>query len=360
MIIYKSIENFNKLLSNEYGNKIFNFDNGEDFIPDLKPNEISIGGGGAKGGKPPAKQDKKDAKPVKKDDKKGKKDNKDLQENAPNVDPELQIKELMKIIAEKIYKNQRIIPNSVYWFKLHLYHLTNLYKMNRFKDCLYIINKIIKNSQKINDTYFFIRAKEIEIMIYVQQYDIMKAQKSYDEILQRGKTNFINDYELCVFYGNFAEYQFIEKNYELALNLIKFARNILWEKYASFNYLIQPQTIFSEKNINNLYIDKEMMNKLIDKETNISAKIGNAKKDPKSGGGDNSGQLLIDYFSTEQIFENPNYDKDNYSIPKIEYQKDTFENIYYKYTELICKIDLKYVYFQICNPQKNNEINTQN
>ena len=188
MIIYKSIENFNKLLSNEYGNKIFNFDNGEDFIPDLKPNEISIGGGGAKGGKPPAKQDKKDAKPVKKDDKKGKKDNKDLQENAPNVDPELQIKELMKIIAEKIYKNQRIIPNSVYWFKLHLYHLTNLYKMNRFKDCLYIINKIIKNSQKINDTYFFIRAKEIEIMIYVQQYDIMKAQKSYDEILQRGNT----------------------------------------------------------------------------------------------------------------------------------------------------------------------------
>ena len=359
MIIYKSIENFNKLLSNEYGNKIFNFDNGEDFIPDLKPNEISIGGGGAKGGKPPAKQDKKDAKPVKKDDKKGKKDNKDLQENAPNVDPELQIKELMKIIAEKIYKNQRIIPNSVYWFKLHLYHLTNLYKMNRFKDCLYIINKIIKNSQKINDTYFFIRAKEIEIMIYVQQYDIMKAQKSYDEILQRGKTNFINDYELCVFYGNFAEYQFIEKNYELALNLIKFARNILWEKYASFNYLIQPQTIFSEKNINNLYIDKEMMNKLIDKETNISAKIGNAKKDPKSGGGDNSGQLLIDYFSTEQIFENPNYDKDNYSIPKIEYQKDTFENIYYKYTELICKIDLKYVYFQTCNPQKNNEINIQ-
>ena len=101
------------------------------------------------------------------------------------------------------------------------------------------------------------------------------------------------------------------------------------------------------------------MNKLIDKETNISAKIGNAKKDPKSGGGDNSGQLLIDYFSTEQIFENPNYDKDNYSIPKIEYQKDTFENIYYKYTELICKIDLKYVYFQICNPQKNNEINIQ-
>ena len=357
MIIYKSIENFNKLLSTEYGNKIFNFDNGEDFIPDLKPNEVNIGGGGAKGGKAPAKQEKKDAK-AKKDDKKGKKDNKEKEENIPNVDPELQIKELMKLIAEKIYKNQRIIPNSVYWFKLHFYHLTNLYKMNRFKDCLYIINKIIKNSQKINDTYFFIRAKEIEIMIYVQQYDIMKAQKSYEEILQRGKTNFINDYELCIFYGNFAEYQFIEKNYELALNLIKFARNILWEKYASFNYLIQPQTIFTEKNINNLFIDKEMMNKLIDKETNISAKIGNAKKDPKSGG-DNTGQLLIDYFSTENIFENPNYDKENYSKPKIEYQKDTFENIYYKYTELICKIDLKYVYFQICNPQKNNEINIQ-
>ena len=95
---------------------------------------------------------------------------------------------MIKLIAEKIYKNQRIIPNSVYWFKLHFYHLINLYKMNRFKDCLYIIEKILKNSQKINDTYFFTRAKELEIMIYVQQYDISKAQKSYDDILSRGKT----------------------------------------------------------------------------------------------------------------------------------------------------------------------------
>ena len=48
--------------------------------------------------------------------------------------------------------------------------------------------------------------------------------------------------------------------------------------------------------MNNLYIDKEMMNKLMDKETNISAKIGNAKKDPKSGV-DNTNQLLIDYYN---------------------------------------------------------------
>ena len=355
MVIYKSIENFNKLLTTEYGNKILNFDNGEDYIPDLKPNEIILGGGG-KGGKPPAKNEKKDAKTAKKDDKKGKKDNKDAQDNQPQVDPELQIKELFKIISENIYKNQRIIPNSAYWFKLHFYHLINLFKMNRFNDCLFIISKILKNSKKINDTYYFTRAKEIEIMIYMQEYDITKAQKSYDEILSRGKTNYINDYELCCFYGNFAEYQFIEKNYDLALNIIKVARNILWEKYAMFNYLIQPQHTFNDKNLNNLYIDKEMMNKLVDKETNINTKIGNAKKDPKSGA-DNSGQLLIDYFSTENIFENPNYDKDNYTQPKVEFPKDTFENIYYKYSELICKIDLKYVYFQICNPSKNNEIN---
>ena len=100
------------------------------------------------------------------------------------------------------------------------------------------------------------------------------------------------------------------------MNVIKVARNILWEKYAMFNYLIQPQHTFNDKNLNNLYIDKEMMNKLVDKETNINTKIGNAKKDPKSGA-DNSGQLLIDYFSTENIFENPNYDKDNYTQPKV-------------------------------------------
>ena len=102
-----------------------------------------------------------------------------------------------------------------------------------------------------------------------------------------------------------------------------------------------------------------MMNKLVDKETNITAKIGGAKKDPKSGL-DNSNQLLIDYFSTEQKFENPNYDKDYFhSSLKNEYPKDTFENVYYRYTELICKIDLKYVYFLICNPNKNHEVNVQ-
>ena len=359
MVLYKSIENFNKLAKTEVGNKILNFDNGEDFIPDLKPNEVTIGGGaGGKGGKAPAKADKKDTKPAaKKDDKKNKKDNKDAQDNQPHVDPELQIKELFKTISESIYRNQRIIPNSVYWFKLHYYHLVNLFKMNRFKDCLYIIEKIIKNSDKINDTFFFVRAKEIETMIYIQQYDIAKAQKAYDDILSRGKSNFINDYELCIFYGNFAEYHFIEKNYDLALNIIKFARNILWEKFAVFNYLIQPQSIFTDKVLNNLYIDKEMMNKLVDKEVNINTKIGNAKKDPKAGG--DSNQLLIDFFSTNSIFENPNYDKDNYSKPKVEYPIDAFENIYYKYNDLICKIDLKYVYFQICNPNKNNEINIQ-
>ena len=360
MVLYKSIENFNKLAKPELGNKILNFDNGEDFVPDLKPNEVAIGGGGgAKAAKAPAKQDKKDTKAAaKKDDKKGKKDNKEVQDNQPQVDPELQIKELFKVISEVIYKNQRIIPNSVFWFKLHYYHLVNLFKMSRFKDCLYIIDKIIKNSNKINDTYFFVRSKELETMIYIQQYDITKAQKAYDDILTRGKTYFINDYELCAFYGNFAEYHFMEKNYELALNIIKFARNILWEKFAMFNYLIQPQTVFSDKALKNLYIDKEMMNKLVDKETNINSKIGNAKKDPKTGA-DGSSQLLIDFFSTDSVFENPNYDKENYSNPKVEYPEDTFENIYYKYNDLICKIDLKYVYFQICNPSKNNEINVQ-
>ena len=42
MVIYKTIENFNKLSKTDMGNKILNFDNGEDFIPDLKPNEAAI------------------------------------------------------------------------------------------------------------------------------------------------------------------------------------------------------------------------------------------------------------------------------------------------------------------------------
>lgn len=103
VVLYKSIENFNKLISTEYGNKIFNFDSGDDYITDLKPNEVTIGGGGGAKGKPAAKQEKKETK-SKKDDKQGNKDNKDVQENQPNVDPDLQIKELIKLISEKIYK----------------------------------------------------------------------------------------------------------------------------------------------------------------------------------------------------------------------------------------------------------------
>ena len=359
MVLYKAIENFKNLSKGE-SNKILNFDNSEDTNFDFKPTEISLGGGGGAKGKNP-KDAKKDTKPPAnaKKDAKGKKDVKDNVPEGENVDPDLQIKNLMKEISKIIYNNERIIPNSVYWFKLHYYHLVNLYKMNRLDDALFIIKKMIVNSDKVFDTYYYIRCKEIETMIYIQKYEIPKSEKCMNEITERGKINNINDYEICAFYSNYAEYLYKEKNYDLAINFLKNARNILWEKYAHFNYLIQPQTVFSKKVLDNLYIDKEMLNNLIDKENNSGAG-GGSKKDPKGKDGSSGGNTnLINYIDTSNAIDpnNQNYDKDNYQKPKIEYDENTFENLYYKYTDLICKIELKYVIMQIMSDNTNVNLN---
>ena len=353
MILYKAIENFNKL-SKSNSNKILNFDNSEDYQFDLKPSEINVTGmaGGASQAKGKnAKDAKKDTKPAattaKKDNKK-----KDEKIEEPKIDPEIAIKELLNQISNIIYNNKRIIPNSIYWFKLHYLHLINLYKMNRLNDCIYIIKCMEKNSKKVDDNYYFIRCKEIETYIYIQQYEIKNSENCYNEILNRKENKyFIDDYELAIFYGNYAEYLYTEKNYDLAINFLKLARNLIWEKYLEFNYLIEPQTAFTEKVLNNLFIDKEMMNKLIDKENN-SGNVQN-KKDAKKDDNQNKSNL-IDFYDTESATTNENYDKENYNSCKIENNKDAFENIYYKFTDLLCKLELKYVYFQIIN----NSINS--
>ena len=41
--------------------------------------------------------------------------------------------------------------------------------MNRLDDALFIIKKMIVNSDKVFDTYYYIRCKEIETMIYIQK-----------------------------------------------------------------------------------------------------------------------------------------------------------------------------------------------
>jgi hypothetical protein len=66
MILYKAIENFNKL-SKANTNKILNFDNSEDYQFDLKPSEINVtgmAGGGAQAKGKNAKDNKKDTKPA--------------------------------------------------------------------------------------------------------------------------------------------------------------------------------------------------------------------------------------------------------------------------------------------------------
>jgi hypothetical protein len=99
--------------------------------------------------------------------------------------------EINKIFIQAQNHLTRNHPNSIYWFKLQYLNLFNLYKMNRQPDCLQIIRQLVQYSGELNDTFYFIRLKEIEIMIHLLNYNLKDAEITYQEIITRSKTNYI-------------------------------------------------------------------------------------------------------------------------------------------------------------------------
>lgn len=321
-VLLKAIENYTKIATSNI--KIFNFDIGDDFVFDFKPNEV--------------KDPKAKAAPAKKEKAPAAKDKKEkTQSDLPPVNPDEEMNKVLNEIVS-LYHGKRIIPNSVYWFKLHYHHLINCYKMGRYNDCMKIISKFNKNSTSVNDVYYFIRAKEIEVMLHIQNYEIEKANEAYNALLSKGKTNFINDYEICFFYANYAEFLYIEGNTELALATLKTARTIIWEKMAKNNYLISTASsnIFNARIVNNLYIDKSLSAILKDRDANFASAQGK-KTEQKKGGVSGAEVDTIDFYTVSEVTD------DNYDKPKIEYVKG--DNLYNRYTDLICKIEIKYLLF---------------
>ena len=326
-VLLKSMEFFSKLATTK--TKLLGFDNGEDYVFDFKPSEVKDSKGKA--------PQKKDVKPPPQKDK-GKQDKKE-QNDKPPINPEEELNKLLVLTTQ----NMRIIPNAVYWFKLHYNHLQNCYKMGRYDDCLKIANKIEKNSSRVNDVYYYTRGKEIEVMTHIQNYDVENAKKAYSAILSKGKVFFINDYEICYFYANYAEYLYIEGNIDLAISHLKIARTIIWEKMAKNNYLITKPSIYGEKILRGLLIDKSLTSILKDKESNFASSTAK-KAEPKKGAPAGTETEEIDYFTNP-----PEESEDNFTEPKQEYVKG--ENVYDRYCELICKIELKYLLFQFISKE---------
>ena len=110
-VLLKSMEFFSKLATTK--TKLLGFDNGEDYVFDFKPSEVKDSKGKA--------PQKKDVKPPPQKDK-GKQDKKE-QNDKPPINPEEELNKLLVLTTQ----NMRIIPNAVYWFKLHYNHLQLLH-----------------------------------------------------------------------------------------------------------------------------------------------------------------------------------------------------------------------------------------
>ena len=107
---------------------------------------------------------------------------------------------------------------------------------------------------------------------------------------------------------------------------------------AKNNYLISTASsnIFNARIVNNLYIDKSLSAILKDRDANFASAQGK-KTEQKKGGVSGAEVDTIDFYTVSEVTD------DNYDKPKIEYVKG--DNLYNRYTDLICKIEIKYLLF---------------
>jgi hypothetical protein len=273
------------------------------------------------------------------------------------VQPTISDEEINKIISSILSLSQgRNHPNSIYWFTLQNMHLTNLYKLCKYEDCLHLIKKLSEYSYKLGDTFFFIRFKEVETLIHCSQFNLQDAEKSYQQIISRSKSNFINDIDHAVFLANYSEFLFFQNKSEEAISKIKEARKIVWLRLAKMNYLINSQSNFTDKIIKGLEIDKNLKNQLKEKESLYSSGqpgASNTAKKPAETAAKKKEDVKsseipqmnfnqkIEYSHTskyEDIFEKPSKEIN---------ESDEGENLYFKFTDLVCRLDMRYVYFNL-------------
>jgi hypothetical protein len=96
--------------------------------------------------------------------------------------------EINKAISNTI-NNTNSYSNPIYWLLLNYINLQCLFKMNRQEDCLVIIKKQLQSAKELNEFYFMIRFKEIEIMIYLYNYNLAEANKIISEISEASRIN---------------------------------------------------------------------------------------------------------------------------------------------------------------------------
>ena len=146
---------------------------------------------------------------------------------------------------------------------------------------------------------------------------------------------------------------------ELAISTIKQARLIIWNKLAKMNYIIKGQNFTESKFIDGLEIDKQLKQILVDRESIFSGVSTDKKKPVETTKKKDEGTKEISQieFNTVVPFnEKVENFKDNINL-EIN-NSDEGYNIYFKYSEFICRLDIKYLYFltENQNQEQNFEI----
>ena len=149
---------------------------------------------------------------------------------------------------------------------------------------------------------------------------------------------------------------------------IKEARMIIWLKMSKLDYQINSQNYSNDKIIFGKEIDKNLKNTLKERENIYGAGSSNqgGKKAGDTGAKKKDEKMakitrinfnsVIEYNSqssslnsSSSILEKPSKELND---------SDEGFNIYFKYTDLISKVDLRFVYFQLTNPQlSSNRLN---
>ena len=120
---------------------------------------------------------------------------------------------------------------------------------------------------------------------------------------------------------------------------------MLWSKLGKMNYFINNQSFADKKFVSNLEIDKEIKQVLIDKEALVIVPVvGKKGAEPPKKKDEAKSEILPTNYNTIINYQDNTRNKDNL-FDKINYDannSDEGSNLYFKYTESLCRVDLKY------------------
>jgi hypothetical protein len=132
---------------------------------------------------------------------------------------------------------------------------------------------------------------------------------------------------------------------------VKESRKIIWLKMAKINYNISLQSYTNPKLINNLEIDKNLKNSLKERDAmyNVSITSGKKPADISNKRKDALNEILPVDFNSNTDTTNKNFNELFEKVNKETNESDEGPNLYFKYTDLLCRVDLKYVMYHLIN-----------